>query len=220
MDDTGEAEVTAGVKPDSIRVVDIYTPSSVGYLPNGMLAFAHLDSSHIPIYDQNLREVSRLVGFGGDDIEIVQRPTFERIGDNDTFVASDRSCVKIFDLRSGKAEMTIQQKCVSSEPIIVSGAKFVCNRLRSGKGAMMWDLRSQRPLYSLPISADTEIAWVPALDGTSKPPILMTSKGECYKYGIDYPQDDEWEHKSAVNAWANLEKNDNSSDTAGDCSIM
>mmetsp|Transcript_14277 Transcript_14277/g.29149 ORF Transcript_14277/g.29149 Transcript_14277/m.29149 type:complete len:89 (-) Transcript_14277:777-1043(-) len=25
MDDTGEAEVTAGVKPDSIRVVDIYT---------------------------------------------------------------------------------------------------------------------------------------------------------------------------------------------------
>eukprot|EP00984_Skeletonema_dohrnii_P011673 scaffold4681_cov72-Skeletonema_dohrnii-CCMP3373.AAC.2 len=85
MDDTGEAEVTAGVKPDSIRVVDIYTPSSVGYLPNGMLAFAHLDSSQIPIYDHNLREVSRLVGFGGGDIEIVQRPTFERIGDNDTF---------------------------------------------------------------------------------------------------------------------------------------
>mmetsp|Transcript_20227 Transcript_20227/g.24920 ORF Transcript_20227/g.24920 Transcript_20227/m.24920 type:complete len:857 (+) Transcript_20227:25-2595(+) len=220
MDERGAAEATAGVKPDSIRVVDIYTPSSIGYLPNGMMAFAHLNSSQIPIYGQDLREVSRLVGFGSGDIEIVQRPTFERIGDKDTFVASDRNCVKIFDLRSGKAEMTIQQKCVSSEPIIVSGAKFVCNRLRAGKGAMMWDLRSQRPLYSLPISANTEIAWVPTLDGTSKPPILMTSEGECYKYGIDYPQDDEWEHKAAVNAWSNLEKNDNSSDNDGDCSIM
>lgn len=86
MDDCGKAEVTLGVEPNSIQVVDIFTPSSIGYIPRGRLAFAHEKSSQIPIYNYELRETSRLVGFGSDHIEIVQRPTFERIGDENTLL--------------------------------------------------------------------------------------------------------------------------------------
>ena len=57
--------------------------------------------------------------------------------------------------------------------------------------------------------------WVPA-EGKS-PAALLTNKGECYMYGKDYDQDDEWETKSAVKAWANAER---SSGSGGDCSIM
>ena len=49
-----------------------------------------------------------------------QRPTFARIGDDNTFVASDSSCVKIFDLRSGKAEMTIRQRVINSTPVYLN----------------------------------------------------------------------------------------------------
>ena len=61
MDDTGSAEVTIGKKPDSVRFVDIATPSSVGYLSDNKLAFAHERSSHIAIYDHELRKTSGLV---------------------------------------------------------------------------------------------------------------------------------------------------------------
>ena len=87
----------------------------------------------------------------------------------------------------------------------LNDAKFVCNKLRGGKGAMMWDLRVQKPLYSLPIPASTGISWVPTLDGTSKRPILFTSKGNCYKYGKDFPQDDGWEKRAALSAWSVVE---------------
>mmetsp|Transcript_1484 Transcript_1484/g.3127 ORF Transcript_1484/g.3127 Transcript_1484/m.3127 type:complete len:737 (-) Transcript_1484:81-2291(-) len=187
MDDSicGETESTRGAKPNSVRSLDVVVPSSIGYLADNQLAFSHEGSSQIPIYDNELREVSRLVGFGGDEVEIVQRPTFERAGDKNTFVASDSSCVKIFDLRSNKAVMTIKQQCVYSMPMYLSDAKFVCNKLRSGEGAMIWDLRSQKPLYSLPISSDIDVDWVPALEeDPSKPPILLTSTGKAYKYGL------------------------------------
>ncbi|KAL7550284.1 hypothetical protein ACHAWF_013524 [Thalassiosira exigua] len=218
MDDAGSAEVTRGKKPDSIRAVDIVTPSSVGYLSGGRLAFAHEKRSQISMYDSSLREVSRLVGFGSDYIEIVQRPTFERIGDDSTFVASDSSCVKIFDLRSGKAEMTIHQSCINSHPVYLHDAKFVCNKLRRGQGAMLWDLRAQKPLYSLPIKGDTDIAWVPA-EKDNQQPLLLTGEGDFYLYGVDFPQEDEWETKDALEAWSQLEKN-KSGDSGGNCSIM
>lgn len=220
MDENGEAEVTAGLRPDSIRSVSVSAPHSIGYLPNSQLAFAHASSSQVSVYNHDLFEVSRLVGFGTESIEIVQRPTFEELGDVNTVVASDKACVKIFDLRSGKAEIIINQRCVNSTPIGVGGAKFVCNKLWAGKGAMMWDLRTQKPWYSLPIAADTEIAWVPTSNRSCKPPILLTNTGECYTFGLDF-QDNEWERKSAVQAWSELEKKDKTSDSAGDdCCIM
>jgi hypothetical protein len=73
---------------------------------------ANRNSAVIQVRDYELREMSGLVGLGLN-IEIVQRPTFEGAGDPNTFVASDSTCVKIFDLRSGKAEMTIKQHCAS-----------------------------------------------------------------------------------------------------------
>jgi hypothetical protein len=117
--------------------------------------------------------MSGLVGLGLN-IEIVQRPTFEGAGDPNTFVASDSTCFKIFDLRSGKAEMTIKQHCVFSTPVYCSDAKFVLNQLYRGQGAMMWDLRV----------ANKMIAWVPT-SKPNKPPILMASSGETYEFGMD-----------------------------------
>lgn len=177
MNDTGSAEATRGRKPDSIRIVDVVTPSSIGYLPNDRFAFAHHDRSEITMYDHDLREVSRLVGFGTDRIEIVQRPTFARAGDESAFVASDSSCVKLFDLRSGKAELTINQRCVNSTPVYLNDAKFVCNQLAGGRGAMMWDLRSQKPLYSLPISGNNDIAWIPSGGSATQPQCSWLGKG-------------------------------------------
>ena len=220
MDDTGSAEVTIGKKPDSVRFVDIATPSSVGYLSDNKLAFAHERSSHIAIYDHELRKTSGLVGFGSDGIKIVQRPTFEAIGEENAFVASDETCVKIFDLRSGKAEMTIHQKCLSSTPMYLSDAKFLCNKLGNGRGAQIWDLRANLALYSLPVSWQTDVAFVPA----PRSPILLTSNGECYKYGVDlYTSWDEHSYakRKALKAWASLEKERSSGDgDGGDCSIM
>lgn len=206
MDCCGRAEASIGVKPDSVSIVDIFTPSSIGYLPDSQLSFAHIGNCHIPIYNYELREVSRLVGFGSNDITIVQRPTFEQMGDGTTFVASNSSCVKIFDLRSGKAEMTIRQRCITSTPVYLSDAKFVLNRLPDGQGAMMWDLRAQKPLYSLPISEENDIAWVPVTDGTSTQPILLTDKGECYKYGTHLSRDDDyWGYERALSDWSKVE---------------
>ena len=165
MDDTGSAEVTRGKKPDSIRLVGIENPSTVGYLADNRLAFA--DYSQIPIYNTELREISRLVGFGSDDgVEIVHRPTFESMGEQNVFVASDKTCVKIFDLRSAKTEMTIHQECLHSTPIPVNGNKFLCNKLEDGR-AQMWDLRTQQALYSLPVSRDNDFVWVPTEDLSS-----------------------------------------------------
>ena len=213
MDDSGSAEVTRGKKPDSMRLVSIENPTSVGYLSDNRLAL--VDYSQIPIYNTELREITRLVGFGSDDgVEIVHRPTFEAMGEENVFVANDTTCVKIFDLRSAKAEMIIHQECLRSTPIPVNGNKFLCNQLGDGR-AQMWDLRTQQALYSLPVSRDNEFMWVPA-EGKS-PAALLTNKGECYMYGKDYDQDDEWETKSAVKAWANAER---SSGSGGDCSIM
>jgi hypothetical protein len=75
--------------------------------------------------------------------------------------------------------MTIKQHCVFSTPVYCSDAKFVLNQLYRGQGAMMWDLRVAKPLYSLTISAGKMIAWVP-ISKPNKPPILMTSSGETY----------------------------------------
>ena len=223
MDEGGAAEVTRGVKPDSVKNVDIVTPASIGYLARNQLAMSHVNSSLIQVRDQELREVSGLVGFGGTDVEIVQRPTFEQAGDENTFVASDSACVKIFDLRSGKAEMTIKQRCIFATPVYFSDAKFVLNKLRGGKGAMMWDLRARKPLYSLPIAANDDVAWVPT-DAPSKPPILLSSTGEAYKFGMDWPHDDggQWERKAAENAWSKLEQAGTSRgpEDDSDCCIM
>ncbi|KAL9189354.1 hypothetical protein ACHAXT_009029 [Thalassiosira profunda] len=145
MDDCGKAEITRGIKPDSIRHVDIRPPSSVGYLSGGRLAFANSSYDavgQIPIYDQDLRETCCLVGFGGRCcwVNIVQRPTFAEAGDENTFVASDHEGAKVFDLRSGMPVMKMYQEHLSSStPVHIAGAKYVCNHLGSG-GAMMWDL--------------------------------------------------------------------------------
>jgi len=219
MDDTGSAEVTRGKKPDSLRLVDIETPTSVGYLSDNRLSFAYRGHSQIPIYNKDLREISRLVAFGSDDgVDIVHRPTFESMGEENIFVASDKTCVKIFDLRTTKAAMTIRQKCINSTPISVNGNKFLCNKLGSGKGAQMWDLRTQQALYSLPVKWDTDIAWLPAVNNSSA--ALLTGNGECYKFGKDYDQDDEWEKRGAIQAWADLEKQRSSGGGGEDCCIM
>lgn len=212
MDDSGSAEVTRGKKPDSMRLVGIENPTFVGYLSDYRLAL--VDYSQIPIYNTELREISRLIGFGSDDgVQIVHRPTFDAMGEENVFVASDKTCVKIFDLRTAKAEMTIHQECLHSTPIPVNGNMFLCNKLEDGR-AQMWDLRAQRALYSLPVSRDAHFVWVPAED--KSPAAFLTSDGECYMYGKDYDQDDEWEKKSAVKAWAKAER----SSSGGDCSIM
>lgn len=223
MDDTGKAEVTRGKTPDSAKLVNIVTPYSVGYLRNNTLAMANRNSAVIQVRDYELREMSGLVGLGLN-IEIVQRPTFEGAGDLNTFVASDSTCVKIFDLRSGKAEMTIKQHCVFSTPVYCSDAKFVLNQLYRGQGAMMWDLRVAKPLYSLPISAGKMIAWVPT-SKPNKPPILMTSSGETYEFGMDLRA--EWENnyekRAAKEAWSKLEQAGSqrgAEDPDSDCCIM
>ena len=216
MDEMGAAEVTRGKKPDSIRQTDVVTPYSIGYLPNEQFAFVSNGRSEITMYDYDLREKSRLVGFGTDKVDVVQRPTFEKAGDPSIFVASDSVCAKIFDLRSGKAEMTIHQRCVNSVPVYLNDSKFVCNRLSEGKGAMMWDLRLQRPMYSLPISGNTDLAWIPS-------GLLLAGSGEFYKYGRNPSvggEDLEWEIKSAESAWSELEKKRNNDRGVSECSIM
>lgn len=212
MDEMGGAEVTRGKKPDSIRVTDVVNPYSIGYLPNEQFAFVTSGRSEITMYDYDLRETSRLVAFGTDKVDVVQRPTFEMAGDSSIFVASDSLCAKVFDLRSGKAEMTIHQRCVNSVPVYLNDSKFVCNRLSEGNGAMLWDLRSQRPLYSLPISGNTDLNWIPS-------GMLLTGSGEFYKYG-ENPSSDDWEVKSAESAWSELESKRSNDRGVSDCSIM
>ena len=217
MDEGGSAEATRGIKPGSIRLVDVVTPYLVGYLPDNMSAFVHDQKSHISLFNQDLRETSRLVGFGSDRIEIVQRPVFE---DGKTLVASDSSCVKIFDLRSGKAEMTIQQRCINSSPMYLNNHNFVCNKLSSGRGAMIWDLRAKKPCYSLPISGNTNATFVPTLSGaTNQPPLLLTDAGGYYMFGRD-EEDDEWKIRSAARAWEKLEDQRSSDRGDSECTIM
>jgi len=169
MDESGSAEVTRGKKPDSIRITDIVTPYSIGYIPGERFAFVHNDRSEIVMYDSDLRELSRLVGFGTDKVDVVQ-------------------------------------------------PKFVCNKLSEGQGAMMWDLRSQRPMYSLPISGNTDIAWVassPPNDESNQPPLLLTDRGDFYMFGKD-PGEDQW---GAEEAWSELESKRSSDRGVSDCCI-
>ena len=223
MDDSGAAEVTRGIKPDSNKIVDIVTPYSVGYVSQSRLAMSNRNNAIIRIRDQDMREVSGLVGFGATSfIEIVQRPTFEMAGDENTFVACDQACVKIFDLRTGKAEMTIKQQCVSVTPLYHCSSKFIINQLYRGQGSMLWDLRNKKPLYSLPIGADKGIAWVPTSE-QNKPPILMVSNGEAFKFGRDSPKrNEEWEREAAKEAWSKLEQAGlrRGAEYPSDCCIM
>ena len=167
------------------------------------------------IQDSELREVTRLVGFGSCGVEVVQRPTFEKLGDDSTLVASDESTVKIFDLRTGRAELTILQRCENSTPVYAGAGKFVCNRLSGENGAMLWDLRSQKPLYTLPIQND--VTWIPG-EKNSKPPILVSGY-DMFKFGRcrDGMSDQEkiWEEEHATFKWARCEKS-----RGGNCSIM
>ncbi len=64
----------------------------------------------------------------------------------------------------------------------------------------MGGLRARKLLHSPPIVASAGVARVPA------PPILLNDKGECYKLGSDYPQDDDWEERGALSAWSGLGK--------------
>lgn len=220
MDEDGAAEVTRGLRPDCVRPVDFATPSSVGYLPGSRFAFAnsssegiHFSNGQLTIMDSELRELTRLVGFGSGGVEVVQRPTFEKLGDDSTLVASDESTVKIFDLRTGRAELTIRQRCENSTPVYVGCGKFVCNRLSNG--AMLWDLRAQKPLYNLPIQSD--VTWIPG-DTNGKPPILVSGY-DMYKFGRcrDLMSDQEkiWEEENATFKWARCEEK-----RGGNCSIM
>ena len=58
--------------------------------------------------------------------------------------------VKIFDLRSGKDVMSIQQRCINSSPMYLIKQPELClNKLISGRGAMILDLRAaKQPWYS------------------------------------------------------------------------
>ena len=226
MDETGSAEVSRGCKPDSLRPVDIVNPSSIGYLPNDRLAFAnacydgaHFSNGQIRIFDHDLREVSCLAGMSSDGIDIVHRPTFGSA----SLVASDASCVKIFDLRTGKPEMTIKQggvKCAT--PIFADDGRFVFNNLYGGKGGMMWDVRQKKALYSLPIKADA-VEWIPSWTegGVRQPPKLIASNGEYYSFHDLWDVRDEdtrsFRESVAGSMWKELEKD---GDKSGDCAIM
>lgn len=98
-------------KTDSIRLTDVVTPYSIGYLADEKFAFVHNGQSEITMYDCNLQEMSRLVAFGSDKVDVVQRPTFEMAGDPSIFVASDLLCAKIFDLRRARQRSRFVNAC-------------------------------------------------------------------------------------------------------------
>ncbi len=206
MDDLGYAEVTRGKSPDSIRHVGILTPDCIGYLKDETFAFSNYHGRReIHIYNQELHKISCLVGLS-NGINIVQRPSF----DQSLFVASDKNCVKVFDLRTGKAEITIAQKCEHSSPMLIDGheSTFLCNKLDSKSGGtMIWDLREQKPLYSLPVNES--VALIPKIERMNGSPLLFSASGEVYKYGSEIYSDDDFKRakEQADWKWSSIQSN-------------
>ena len=167
--------VSLGTKPDSIRIADITIslPHQLGIvqivdwplLTRVVNTFPSTTTSYVKFRGYAVLVAMTLKLFA----------VLRLIGEGSTFVARDSDGVKIFDLPSGSPEMIIHQRCINSTPVYLNEAKFVCNRLRNGRCAMMWDPRAQKPLYSLPIAWSDDIAWIPTKIPRLRPPNAITT---------------------------------------------
>ena len=165
------------------------------------------------VLDQELRQVSALVGHDSLYAGVCKRPTFAH---DQNLLASfgGQSGAKLWDLRTGRPTLTVQGSCKYAVPISSQGVPFLATSCYSGVGTRIWDLRMHRPLYALP-SAPEKFVWMPDAQ------CLLMGDGSMWRFGC---VEDDWMRKPDTltymeNAtWGKLKKKRD--DPGGDCCIM